>query len=82
MSALVVINQLRHVGQRAEVRFVQGVVVPGAAVDKDNGRLFSHPRTIDDELGSLHIEEEPATIDAHVHFRPPACLAWLRSFKA
>jgi hypothetical protein len=67
VPALVVVDQLRYVGQSAEVRLVHGMVVPRSAVDEDDSRLLPHSRTVGDQLCSFDVEEDPAVIHAHIH---------------
>ena len=52
MAAMVVVDDLRDVGQARERRFEAGVVVAGAAVEENESGLFSEVRAIGDQDGA------------------------------
>jgi hypothetical protein len=58
MAAVVVVDDLRDVGQAREQRLEAGVVVAGAAVEEDEGGLFAEGRAVGDEGGTFDVDEE------------------------
>ena len=77
IAAVVQIDDLRDVGQTGIGGFVDRVVGAGAAVKHQQGRVFPHEGAIRDELSALDVEEQPDSVDEHIH--GPASLACGRS---
>src|SRR5450432_3830366 len=58
MATMVVVDDLRDVGQAREQRLEAGVVVAGAAMQENEGRLFAELRAVGDEGRAFDVDEE------------------------
>ena len=67
IAAMVEIDDLGDVRQGRVGRLVDRVVGAGAAMEHQQGRLFPHGGTVRDQLRALDIEEQPHTVDEHMH---------------
>ncbi len=69
ISAMVKIDDLRHVGQGGERRLVQRVVRTGSTVKEQQRRDVTHRVAVRSEPQALCVEEEVNAVDQHAHVR-------------
>jgi hypothetical protein len=66
-AALIQVHDLRDVGEGGELRFEQGVVSTGTAVQQDQRRPLGHRLAVDGQRLAVHIEEQRDVVDGDPH---------------
>ena len=65
---LVEVDHLRPLGeQRPDLHLERPVVEAGSGVQQHDRRALAHPWALCDELGSMHVEEQPHVVDLDPH---------------
>jgi hypothetical protein len=67
IASMVEVDHLGNVGQGRIGGSVDRVVGAGATMEKEQGRLFPHGRTVRHQLRALDVEEQSHPVDEHVH---------------
>ena len=72
LAAVVEVDQLHRVGQRAEGGLEAGVVASRAAVDDEGHRPLAHVRPVGHQAGALDVEVDLGVADLQSHRESPA----------